>query len=140
LGQRIGSSIENIQKVTNNLITVSNQLQIVVQNVNSGKGVLGTVISDTVMADDLKRSVEKIREGSEQFSLVTSDVRSVLKDVNSGQGTVTTLLKDSAMANDLKSSMSNLEKATITLNEELEALKHSFLLRPFYKHQKQPQH
>lgn len=136
LSNRIGNSLGNIETVSNNLMSVSGELELMVQNINHGKGPLGLMISDTAMSNDLKQSVEKIREGSEQFSKITSDVSVILNEVNNGHGTVTTLLKDTAMSGDLKTSISNLEKASATINEELEALKESFLLRPFYKHQK----
>jgi phospholipid/cholesterol/gamma-HCH transport system substrate-binding protein len=132
----IGISLNNIEQVSNNLVSVSAQLQGMMSNVNSGKGLLGLLVSDTAVSNDLKVSVDKIRIGSEQFSKITTDVSLTLKEINSGQGAVTTLLKDTAMAGDLKTSVSNLEKASYTLNEELEALKHSFLLRNFYKDKK----
>jgi phospholipid/cholesterol/gamma-HCH transport system substrate-binding protein len=133
---RIGSTLENLQTLSTNLISVSNEIHVVVKNVSDGNGTVATLVSDTVVANQLKEAIWKINEGSEHFSSASRQIDELMNKVHNGHGTITTLIQDTAMAVQMKSSISNLEKASVTINEELEAMKHSFLLRPFYKHQK----
>jgi len=133
LANRVDLSIKNVQLVSNNLVQTSNRLSIIVSDVNQGKGVLGMVVSDTVLPNDLRAAVKNIREGSEEFSRITSEFSTIVTEINTGKGTVSTLLKDSVMAGDLKKSISNMESATQKLDEDLDALKNSFLFRDYFK-------
>ena len=60
---------------------------------------------------------------------------SIHSDVNSGRGTVNALLKDSTMVNKLNTSLDNILKGTDGFNQNMEALKHNFLLRGYFKKQ-----
>jgi phospholipid/cholesterol/gamma-HCH transport system substrate-binding protein len=53
--------------------------------------------------------------------------------VNNGKGTVNALLKNEAMAQRLDQSLKNIERDTQTFNELLEALKHNFLFRAYFR-------
>ena len=56
-------------------------------------------------------------------------------DVNSGKGTVNALLKDSLMAEKLNASLENIQKGTDGFNQNMEALKHNFLFRGYFRKQ-----
>jgi phospholipid/cholesterol/gamma-HCH transport system substrate-binding protein len=43
------------------------------------------------------------------------------------------LLKDSAATHHLQLTLQNLEKGSVNLNEDLEAVQHNFLLRNFFR-------
>ncbi len=133
LANRVDVSLRNIEFVSNNLVQTSNQLSIFVNDVSQGKGVLGMAVSDTALPNDIRTAVKNIRTGSEEFSRITEEFSATVKEMNSGKGTVTTLLKDTTMAGDLKRSISNMESATQKLDQNLDALKNSFLFRDYFK-------
>ena len=64
---------------------------------------------------------------------INSFVSTVDQEVNNGKGTVNALLKDEAMAQRLDHSLKNIEQDTQTFNELLEALKHNFLFRGYFR-------
>lgn len=125
----------NIETVSANLSNVSSQLANIVNDVNNGKGTLGVLLKDTVMANDINRIVKNINESGEQLSSATTEANTLFKNANSGNGTVATLVNDTALSSNLKSTIENLETATQKLNEDLEGLKHSFLLRGYFRKQ-----
>jgi phospholipid/cholesterol/gamma-HCH transport system substrate-binding protein len=57
----------------------------------------------------------------------------VLNDIKEGPGAISTLMYDSVMAINLKESMHNMNTTTVLLNENLEALKHSFPVKGYFK-------
>jgi phospholipid/cholesterol/gamma-HCH transport system substrate-binding protein len=127
----------NIESVSANLSNVSSQLANIVNDVNNGKGTLGVLLKDTVMSNDINRIVKNINESGEQLSSATKEANTLFKNAKNGNGAIATLVNDTALSSNLKSAIVNLETATQKLNEDLEGLKHSFLLRRYFKKQEQ---
>ena len=64
---------------------------------------------------------------------IGSLVTSVNQEVNNGKGTVHMLLKDEEMAKRLTRTIENIEQDTKSFNEIMEAVKHSFLFRGYFR-------
>jgi phospholipid/cholesterol/gamma-HCH transport system substrate-binding protein len=60
-------------------------------------------------------------------------VNDISNDINSGKGTVNVLLKDKEMAENLNKSIRNIEQGTQSFNENMNAIKHNFLFRGYFK-------
>ena len=69
--------------------------------------------------------------------MLTGEISSVIKgiqeDVNAGKGMANALLKDSMIVLKINSSLENIQKGTDGFNQNMEALKHNFLLRGYFK-------
>jgi phospholipid/cholesterol/gamma-HCH transport system substrate-binding protein len=55
------------------------------------------------------------------------------KTLNQNGGSVNALLKDTLMADRLRNTILNLEQGTDAFNQNMEALKHNFLVRKYFK-------
>jgi phospholipid/cholesterol/gamma-HCH transport system substrate-binding protein len=53
--------------------------------------------------------------------------------LNAGPGSIHDLLKDSLLAYKLTQSLDNIEKGTDGFNQNMEALKHNFLFRGYFR-------
>lgn len=135
--KNLNQSLANIRRVTQTADFMANDLQLMVRGVKSGKGTLGKIITDTVLAANINQTILSIQAVSKQAdSLVqqlNSTVASVQKDLDNGSGTVRTLLKDSSLSNKLQLSLLNIQKGTDGFNQNMEALKHNFFFRGYFK-------
>ena len=81
----------------------------------------------------------KINEVGEQADSLANEINRVVagihEDINNGKGTVNALFKDTAMALKLNLSLDNIQKGTDGFNQNMEALKHNFLLRGYFRKQ-----
>lgn len=84
--------LNNLAKVTDNAIAITDGLAIIVAKVNSGKGSIGRLLSDDKLADNMEKTI--------QTAKVTA---------------------------------SNISKTAATVNENMEAAQHSFLLKGYFK-------
>jgi phospholipid/cholesterol/gamma-HCH transport system substrate-binding protein len=58
-----------------------------------------------------------------------------MQNIKTGHGTISTLVNDTASANSLKRSLDNIEVSTQKFSENMEALKHNFLFKGYFKKQ-----
>ncbi len=128
-------TLGNIDVVSNNILQISADLNDVVSDAKNGNGLLGTLIKDTVMADDLSKAVKEVRTAGEQINSSAGELKVILNKVNTGDGTLSTLINDTASANSLKRSLVNIDASAKKLPALMEALKHNFLFKAYFKKQ-----
>jgi phospholipid/cholesterol/gamma-HCH transport system substrate-binding protein len=173
----------NTLSVTNkNAALLTADLLKITKEITQGKGSLGTLLNDTVMASDLKQTMnylkmtskgtteivenlnktvmtlgdknsvigvlndpavaQKIKtivmnldQSSQEINKVVTNLNATVLNIKNGDGAINYLSNDPNLVKKIDSTMTNLNKATILLNEDLEAMKHSFLLRGYFKKQ-----
>lgn len=130
-------SVANIRKATGRAGILANNLNEMVSDVKAGKGSVGSLLRDTAFAVNLDRAVIQIKEvGDRADSLaraINKMVAGVEKDINSGKGVANVLLKDSSLVTRLNASLDNIQKGTDGFNQNMEALKHNFLFRGYFR-------
>ena len=137
--QDLKASIANIHRATIRAGSMTNNLDGMVKDIRNGKGSLGSILTDTILAQKLNEAVDKITSvGDEAEHLavaINKTVAGIDKDLNSGQGVLHTLLKDPNTTKKLNKSLDNIQQGTNKFNESMEALQHNFLLRGYFKRQ-----
>jgi phospholipid/cholesterol/gamma-HCH transport system substrate-binding protein len=143
LPRNLKQSVENVKDATARADVMLGSIQNVITDVQKGKGSLGSLLTDTSFAVGLNEAVAKIKVvGDEADSLagqVTALVTSIQKEVDSGRGPANALLKDTALVLRLNNSLQNLEQGTEAFSQNMEALKHNFLFRGYFKKQERRQ-
>ncbi len=135
LAERLYHTISNIEIVGNNLTLITHDLTGITSEMKDGKGIMGTLLNDTSMASNLREAINKVKESGEQINSTTAELKSTLQKINNGEGTAGVLINDTATANKIKKSIINIENSTRNFNENMEGLKHSFLLRGYFRRQ-----
>jgi len=132
-------SAVNLRQTTSKAGLMANDLHAIIADLKLGKGSLGILLKDTIIAYNLNEAVLKLNKVGSQADQLTVDINTVVqgiqKDINSGNGPANALLKDSIMVKNLNSSIDNLRKGTDGFNQNMEALKGSFLLKGYFKRQ-----
>ncbi|MBP0903698.1 MlaD family protein [Mariniflexile gromovii] len=85
---------------------------------------------EPVEFDDILASVKITAENAE---VITDELATMLIDINEGQGTLGRLLNDEGVAEDMEKTMENLRKGSKGLEQNMEAAKHNFLLRGYFR-------
>lgn len=114
---------ESVQKL--------NQLLASLQNENNVIGVL----NDTLVAGQLKRTVANLDQSSAQLHVVLTNLNETVTNIKAGDGALNYLSNDPKLVQQIDSTMTNLNQASEKLNEDLEALKHNYFFRGYFKKQ-----
>jgi phospholipid/cholesterol/gamma-HCH transport system substrate-binding protein len=137
IGISLKSSLKNIYKMTSNANEMTIGLNRLVNDIRKGKGTAGLLLTDTLMAGTLKDAVLQIKAASVNANTMTRQMNSMVKDLNydltNRKGTIHTLLKDTLMSKNISLTMENLQKGTDGFNQNMEALKHNFLFRGYFR-------
>ena len=137
--QDLRNSVLNIRLATSKAGNMVYNLNTIVMDVKKGKGSVGALLTDTSFAKNLNRAILKIKTVEDQADSLAGEINKLFtgirQDVNTGKGPVNALLKDSMMVIKLNESLDNIQKGTDGFNQNMEALKHNFLLRGYFRKQ-----
>jgi phospholipid/cholesterol/gamma-HCH transport system substrate-binding protein len=135
LAQDIRSSIQSLRVAGANTARASSELQSLVSDLRSGPGLIPMLVSDTGYASTFQHvlaNLEKVSVEADEFS---SELRQLTKKVNDSDNAVGVLLSDTAVAMNLKETIENVTMASGKLDENMEALRHNFLFRRYFRRQ-----
>ena len=82
---------------------------------------------------ELDAIMASLRVTAYNAEIVSNQLAEIMIRVNSGKGTVGRLIQDTSIAENLSQSILNIKKSSKGLNENMQAAKHNFLLRGFFK-------
>jgi len=139
LRSNIKSTLSNIRQTSVNAKAMTQSLNEIISDTKQGKGSVGMLLKDTALAVDLHEAVVKVKSAGDNANQVIGQLNQAVNELNNdlhqGKGAVRLLLNDSVTARNLSLSMKNIESGTNRFNQIMEALKHNFLVRGYFKNQ-----
>ncbi len=70
---------------------------------------------------------------ADNAEIITGELSELLVKINDGEGSLGKLINDKSMAKNLNNTLENIESSTEKLDQNMEAAKHNFLLRGYFK-------
>lgn len=132
-------AVVNIRRATAKAAFATEGISEIVTDMKMGKGSAGAILRDSSIAMNLNAAIVKIKVAGEEAGSLIAQINvlaaGIQQDVGNGSGTLNALLKDTAMVNKINASLDNIQKGTDGFNQNMEALKHNFLLRGYFKKQ-----
>ena len=116
---------------TSESVVKLNQL---IDNLSKKDNVVG-VLSDTVVANRIKSITINLDQSSRDINKVVQNLNATILNAKDGKGAINYLSNDPKFVQKIDSTMSNINQASSRLNENLEALKHNFFFRGYFRKQ-----
>lgn len=127
---QVNKSSCKIKEIANNIYSIVDQLK-------NGNGTLAKLINDKSLADSLTAAINNFKtaayEITEAGKEINHSVASISKEVNDGKGSIHAILKDTSVTTLLEKSMENIETGSKGFSDNMDALKHSFLFRGYFR-------
>lgn len=137
IGTSLKSSLQNINYATNHINTMALGINGIVSGIRQGKGAAGMLLSDADVARDLKTSMANLKSATEKVNIMTAHLNTITgnidHDLSDGKGPLHAVLRDSMMTKKINVSLDHVKSGTEGLDEIVEALKHNFLVRGYFR-------
>jgi phospholipid/cholesterol/gamma-HCH transport system substrate-binding protein len=134
IANEIKTTVSNLKQTsigTVKLIRSANQM---VNELNQKNNLIG-VLKDTLTGAKIKNIITNIDQLSTKMNVITENLDKTIVNIKEGKGALNYLSNDPKLVRKIDSTMTNINGASFRLNENLEALKHNFLFRAYYKKQ-----
>lgn len=86
--------------------------------------------TEPIETDAIMRSLQTTADNA---ALASEDIAGIVNKINKGEGTLGRLIQDKQMAENIDKTIVNMKTSSKKLDENMEAAKHNFLLRGYFK-------
>jgi len=137
LVDNLSHSLHKLSETTENASLFAKNAVQTLKLASEGSGTLAALLTDTIMANELRRAVSDIHRlennANQLLNNLTSTVETISSELHSGKGVANTILYDTTLSQKLKSTIENVERGTASFEQNMEALKSNFLFRHYFK-------
>ncbi|MFT5714715.1 MAG: phospholipid/cholesterol/gamma-HCH transport system substrate-binding protein [Flavobacterium sp.] len=121
--------LKKSSKKTSESISNLNRL---IASLNNKDNVVG-ILKDTAVANSIRTIVNNLDDTSVEINKAVTNVNKTILNIKDGKGALNYLSNDPGLVQKIDSTMTNVNEASVRLNENLEALKHNFLFRGYFR-------
>ena len=114
--------LATLQENNNNLLRVTNDFKELVGNLKRGKGTVGAVLTDSMVAENFKRAMRNLERASDNTVKVTGSVSQFAAKLNTKGTLANELVTDTTVFRRLSRSASQFENAASAANQTVGTL------------------
>jgi phospholipid/cholesterol/gamma-HCH transport system substrate-binding protein len=126
-------TVHNLKVTGEHANKATAELSGLVHEMKNGNGLLPTLVSDTSFKSTFEQALANVKKVSKNAEAMSANLEAITAKMNNRDNAVGVLLADTAFAHKLKHTMENAENASHKLDENMEALKHNFLTRGYFR-------
>ncbi|MCO6173943.1 MlaD family protein [Flavobacterium sp. NRK F10] len=126
-------AIRNLKHTSSRADKTVLALENMVERISFEESVAGVLLTDTVSGNKMRHLITDLEASGKEISQMTKDLNDFVALLNERKGTVNYLVQDTALVKQLENIVKNVDEGTGRFNENMEALKHNFLFRGYFK-------
>jgi phospholipid/cholesterol/gamma-HCH transport system substrate-binding protein len=77
--------------------------------------------------------LSSLKTSADNAAIITANLADISSRINNGKGALGRLLRDTTLSSNISATVKNLKSGSKKLDENMEAAKHNFLLRGFFR-------
>ncbi len=133
LAQRIHQTILELKKTSEGTGVAMAKINQIISKVNYDESAAAVLLSDVETAAQVRKVFDNLEKSSADINKVTQNLNDYLDEIKSGKGALNHITQDEDFVHDIDSTMTSVKEAAEKLNQNMEALKHNFLFRGYFR-------
>ncbi|WP_242118938.1 MlaD family protein [Aestuariivivens sediminicola] len=108
-------------------------LNTIINTINFQESVAGVLLNDSIEAQKIRVLLTNLEATTAGVNSVISNINETIEEYKNSKGAVNYLFNDEEFVKNLEQSLININEGTDKFNQNMEALKHSFLTRRYFR-------
>lgn len=139
LSNDLRETINSLRLASQNTNQATIDLKTLVSEISEGQGLVTKLIKDSSYATTFSDALKNVAEAGVNAKVMSEDLKEVVAKFNDENNAIGVLLADSTFASKLRTTLNNAQSASAKLDQNMEAMRHNFLFRGYFKKQKKAQ-
>ncbi len=115
------------------------ELNSIISSINFNESIAGTLLNDSLQSLKMKNIITNLEDSSTEIKDVITNMNATITNVKEGEGAINYLSNDAEFVKSLQETIKSINEGTDKFNENMEALKHNFLTRGYFRKQEREQ-
>jgi phospholipid/cholesterol/gamma-HCH transport system substrate-binding protein len=133
IAQDMRKVVDQMATTTDRTSRASAELYAMMHKLNHGEGLANRLVTDTTLADVFDETLNNVRAVSRNSADMTRTLEVLVSKLNDGNNAIGLLLADTTFASQMRTTLQNAKTASAKLDENMEAMRHNFLLRGYFR-------
>lgn len=126
-------SIRNLRRSSETAAIAIERLNRIISSMNTDTSVAGVFLNDTMAANDIREVISHLNTSSNEIKEMSQRLNDYTEELTNGKGAINFIANDTSFVNNLETTLENAASASKKLDENMEALKHNFLFRGYFR-------
>ena len=105
----------------------------VIAKINYDESAAAVLLSDPKSRKQIQDVFTNLEKSSQDINKVSKSLNEYVTEIKTGKGSLNYIAKDEGLVKNIDSTVVNVKEATDKLNQNMEALKHNFLFRGYFR-------
>lgn len=134
ISKDLAETMRYLKTTTKGTSETATQLNNLIVSLNNKDNVVG-VLKDTAVANKIKNMASNLNQSTQDLNKVIANLDATILNIKQGKGAFNYLANDPELVRKIDSTMTNINQASLKLNENMEAMRHNFLFSGYFKKQ-----
>lgn len=126
-------TLENLKHASLEANNTMLGLNALIHKIDMDNSVAGVLLNDTTEANKVRHIISNLETSSLEIKKVIANLNETITNIKEGEGAINYLSNDPEFAKQIEESLKNINEGTKKFDENMEALKHNFLFRGYFK-------
>ena len=133
MGTDLKETLVNLKYMSREANATIGELNKMVRQFDTKESVAGALLSDSISGNRMRNAISHLENSTIEIESMSKNLSSIVNDIKDGKGALNYLTTDTVLVGQLQNTMQNVDQGVERFNENMEALKHNFLTRGYFK-------